>query len=176
MLPEMSETQSQSVDGTEPVTHDWMVPDQIEADIERKRQKAILLGQHFEKDHKAKQAKFAEVKEKGRRVADSNKSAKFAPAKNPVKRKLKTVAEEGLSSPRRSPRVADSKRPNYVEVDVDGLQEKRPRADDHSGVDVEGPSKRAQGNAAGEGLDDDSGGEDVDARKVYTVFWFFTIV
>jgi len=55
VLPEISETQSQSVDGTEPVTQDWMVPDQIAADNERKRQKAIAMVNRFEKEHKEKQ-------------------------------------------------------------------------------------------------------------------------
>ena len=171
MLPEMSETQSQSIDGTEPVTQDWMVPDQIAADNERKRQKAIALGNRFEKEHKAKQVKFDEGKEIGRRIAHSKKSAKFAPSKNPVKRKLKTVAEEGISSPRRSPRVDYSKRPNYAEVDVDRIQIKRPSADDYSGVDFERPSKLSRESAAGEELDNDSGEEDVDARKVYAIFF-----
>ena len=88
-----------------------MVPNQIAVENERKRQKAIALGKRFEKEHKAKQdhkakkVKFDEGKEIGRRIADSKKSAKFAPAKNIVKRKLNTVAEEGLISPWRSPRV-----------------------------------------------------------------------
>lgn len=166
----------QSVDGIEAVTQDWMVPDQIEVDIERRRNKVILLVEHFENDHKSKRVKFAEEKEKGRRIADSNKPAKFAPTKNHAKRKLNTVAEEGLSSPRCGPRVADSNRPNYAEVDVDGLQGKRPRVDDHSDVVVEGPSKLARGNVAGEGLDDDSGGEDVDGGKVYTIFFGFLVL
>ena len=172
ILPELSETQSQSVDGTEPVTQDWMVPDQIAADVEKKRQKAIALGKTFEKAHKAKQVKFDEGKEIRRRIADSKKSAKFASAKNPVKRKLNTIAEEGLSSPRRSPRVDYSNRPNYAEVDVDGIQGKRTRADDYSGVDFERPSKLARENAAGEELDNDSDEEDVDVRKVYTIYLF----
>src|ERR1041385_6978554 len=98
----MSETQSQSVDGTELVTHDWMVPEQIIADTERKRKKAIARGNRFEMehkakhDHKAKQVKFDEGKEIGRRIADSKKSAKFAPSKNTMKRKVNTVVEEGL--------------------------------------------------------------------------------
>ena len=153
-----------------------MVPDKIQADIERRRNKAILLGERFEKDHKAEWVKFDEEKEKGSRIADSNKSAKFVTEKNPVKRKLKTVAEEGLSSPCCSPRVADSKRPNYAEGDVDELQGNRPRVDDHIDDEVEGPSKRARGNAVGEGLDDDSGGEDVDAGKVYTIFGFLLLL
>ena len=127
-----------------------MVPDQIATDTERKRQKVIALGKRFEKvhkakqDHKAKQVKFDEGKEIGRRIADSKKSAKFAPGKNTMKRKLNTVAEEGLSSPRRSPHVDYSKRPNYAEVDVDRIQRKRPSADDYSGVDFDPPSKRAR--------------------------------
>ena len=49
VLPEISESQSQSVDGTEPVTQDWMVPDQIADDNERKRQKVIAMVNRFEK-------------------------------------------------------------------------------------------------------------------------------
>src|ERR1041385_5182800 len=149
-----------------------MVPDQIAADNERKRQKAIALANRFEKEHKAKQDQkakrvmFEEGKEIGRRIAESNKSAKFVPSKNTVKRKLNTVAEEGLISPRRSPRVDCSKRPNYAEV-----QRKRPSADDYSGVHFDGSSKRARSKAAAEMLDNDSGeedsdGEDIDVAKV----------
>ena len=173
--PELSETQSQSVDGTEPVTQDWMVPDQIAADVERRRQKAIALGNTFVKAHRAKQVKLGEGKEIGRRIADSKKSAKFAPAKNPVKRKLNTVAEQGLSSPRRSPRVDYSKRPNYAEVDVGGIHGKRRHADDHSGVDCERRSKLARETAAEEALDSDSDEEDVDVSKVYAVYLLFLL-
>ena len=101
-LPKISETQSQSVDGTEPVTQDWMVPDQIAADNERKRQKAIAMVNRFEKEHKEKQDQkakrvvFDEGKEIGRRILDSNKSAKFSPSKKTAKRRLNTVADEGL--------------------------------------------------------------------------------
>ena len=189
VLPEISETQSQSVDGTEPVTQDWMVPDQIADDNERKRQKAIAMVNRFEKEHKekqdqkAKRVMFDEGKEIGRRIADSNKSAKFAPSKKTAKRRLNTVAEEGLISPRRSPRVDYSKRPNYAEVDVDHVQIKRASADDYDGVDFDGPSKHARGKAAAEMPDnnsggEDSGGEDIDATKVscFCFYWCFYVV
>ena len=176
-LHEISETQSQSVDGTEPVTQDWMVPDQIAADNERKRQKAIAMVNRFEKEHKekqdqkAKRVMFDEGKEIGRRIADSNKSSKFAPSKKTAKRRLNTVAEEGLISPRRSPRVDYSKRPNYAEVDVDCVRRKWASVDDYDGANLDGPSKRARGKAAAEMPDnnsggEDSGGEDIDDTKV----------
>ena len=50
------------------------------------------------------------------------------------------MAEEGLISPRRSPRVDYSKRPNYAEVDVDRVRRKRASIDDYDGADLDGPS------------------------------------
>ena len=157
--------------------------------LQLKRQKVIALAKRFEKEHKAKQDQkakhvmFDEGKEIGRRIANSNMSAKFAPSKNTVKRRLNTVAEEGLISPRRNPRVDYSKRPNYAEVDVDRVQRKRASADDYNGVDFDGPSKRARGKAAVEMLDndsggEDSGGEDIDATKVpcCCFYWCFYVV
>ena len=96
--PVLSETQSQSVDGTEEVTQDWMVPEQLRQ-YELKQSKKKL---RFESDSK----EFAE-KEKQRRAADGAKGAKFAKVKQPSlqKKRLSTVAEEG-GTPRRSPRVA----------------------------------------------------------------------
>ena len=109
-----------------------------------------------------------------------NKSAKFAPSKKTAKRRLNTVAEEGLISPRRSPRVDYSKRPNYAEVDVDRVQRKRASADGYDDVDLDGPSKRARGKAAAEMPDnnsggEDSGGEDIDDTKV-SYCWFLLVL
>ena len=67
--PVLSETQSQSVDGTEEVTQDWMVPEQVHQ-YELKQSKKKL---RFEIESK----EFAE-KEKQRRAADGAKDAKFA--------------------------------------------------------------------------------------------------
>ena len=96
--PVLSETQSQSVDGTEEVTQDWMVSEQLR-EYELKQSKKKL---RFESDSK----EFAE-KEKQRRAADGAKGAKFAKVKKPSlqKKSLSIVAEEG-GTPRRSPRVA----------------------------------------------------------------------
>ena len=128
--------------------------------------------EHKEKqDQKAKRVMFDEGKEIGRRIADSNKSVKFAPSKKTAKRRLNTVAEEGLISPWRSPRVDYSNRPNYAEVDVDRVRRKRASVDDYDGADHYGPSKCARGKAAAEMTDnnsgdEDSGGEDIDDTKV----------
>ena len=94
--PVLSETQSQSVDGTEEVTQDWMVPEQVRQ-YELKQSKKKL---RFEIESK----EFAE-KEKQRRTADGAKGGKFGK----VKKRLSTVAEEG-GTPRRSPRVAGMKK------------------------------------------------------------------
>ena len=94
--PVLSETQSQSVDGTEEVTQDWMVPEQL-CQYELKQSKKKL---RFEIESK----EFAE-KEKQRRSADGGKGGKFGK----VKKRLSTVAEEG-GTPRRSPRVAGMKK------------------------------------------------------------------
>ena len=66
--PVLSETQSQSVDGTEEVTQDWMVPEQLRQ-YELKQSKKKL---RFEIESK----EFAE-KEKQRRSADGAKGGKF---------------------------------------------------------------------------------------------------
>ena len=90
--PVLSETQSQSVDGTEEVTQDWMVPEQVRQ-YELKQSKKKL---RFEIESK----EFAE-KEKQRRSGDGGNGGKFGK----MKKRLSTVAEEG-GTPRRSPRVA----------------------------------------------------------------------
>ena len=64
-----------------------------------------------------------------------------------------------------------SKRPNYVEVDVDRVRRKRASVDDYDGADLDGPSKRARGKESTEMPDnnsggEDSGGEDIDDTKV----------
>ena len=63
---------------------------------------------------------------------------------------------------------------------MDWVQRKRPSADDYSGVDFDGPSKRARGKAAVEMLDNDSGGEDsdgedIDATKVFCCCHSFVV-
>ena len=53
--PKLSETQSQSVDGTEDVTQDFMVPDQLERERLRTELKRMnhekLLDEHNRKKH-----------------------------------------------------------------------------------------------------------------------------
>ncbi|KAI5021576.1 hypothetical protein ZWY2020_058306 [Hordeum vulgare] len=90
--PILFETQSQSVDGTEEVTQEWMVTDQLR-EYELKKCKKTL---RFESDSN----KYAE-KEKQMRAADGAKGAKFAK----FKKRLSFVAEEG-GTPWRSPCVA----------------------------------------------------------------------
>ena len=97
--PVLSETQSQSVDGTEEVTQEWMVSEQLRA-YELKQNKKKL---RFESD-----SKECAEKEKQRRAADgANKGAKFVKAKQPTlkKKRLSSIAEEG-GTPRRIPRVS----------------------------------------------------------------------
>ena len=95
--PVLSETQSQSVDGTEEVTQDWMVSEQLRQ-YELKQSKKKL---RFESDSK----EYAE-KERQRRAADGAKGAKFVNVKQPAlqKKRLSSITEEG-GTPRRSPRV-----------------------------------------------------------------------
>ena len=92
----LSETQSQSVDGTEEVTQDWMVPEQVRQ-YELKQSKKKL---RFEIESK----EFAE-KEKQRRSGDGGNGVKFGK----MKKRLSNVAEEG-GTPRWSPRVAGMKK------------------------------------------------------------------
>ena len=53
--PQISETQSQSVDGTEDVTQEYMVPEQLEKEMLRteikRRKHAKLLDDHYKKKH-----------------------------------------------------------------------------------------------------------------------------
>ena len=95
--PVLSETQSQSVDGIEEVTQDWMVSEQLRAYELKQRNKKL----RFESDSK----EYAE-KEKERRGADRAKSAKFVKDKQHAmqKNRLSSVVEEG-GTPRWSPRV-----------------------------------------------------------------------
>ena len=94
--PVLSETQSQSVDGTEEVTQDWMVPEQVRQ-YELKQSKKKL---RFEIESK----EFAE-KEKQRRSGDGGNGGKFGK----MKKRFSTVAKEG-GTPRRSPHVAGMKK------------------------------------------------------------------
>ena len=70
--PVLSETQSESADGTEEVTQDWMVSEQLRQ-YELKQSKKNL---RFEIESK----EFAE-KEKQRRSVDGGKGGKFGKAK-----------------------------------------------------------------------------------------------
>ena len=92
----LSKTQSQSVEGTEEVTQDWMVPEQLRQ-YELKQSKKKL---RFEIE-----SKEIAKKEKQGRTVDGAKGGKFGT----VKKRLSTVAEEG-GTPRRNPRVAGMKK------------------------------------------------------------------
>ncbi|KAI4977848.1 hypothetical protein ZWY2020_014402 [Hordeum vulgare] len=94
--PLFSETQSQSVDGMEEVTLEWMVPDQLR-EYELKQHRKML---RFECDSN----EYVE-KEKQRRHADGAKFAKFAK----FKKRLSSIAEEGCTH-WQSPRVACRKK------------------------------------------------------------------
>ncbi|KAE8795928.1 hypothetical protein D1007_29119 [Hordeum vulgare] len=88
----LCETQSQSVDGTQDVTQEWMVPNQL---------RAYELGQCKKKSRFESDSKEYAEKEKQRRVVDGAKGAKFGK----FKKRLSFVAEDG-GTPRGSPRVA----------------------------------------------------------------------
>ena len=123
--PVLSETQSQSVDGTEQVTQEWMVPDQLHAYEFKKRNKML----RFEND-----SKLYEDKERLRRATDVAKGARYGKGKQHdlQKKNPSSVAEQG-GTPRRSPRVACMDKnlgKRTVEAGAEDTQRKRPYVDD----------------------------------------------